>query len=257
MDSLPADAEKRLRGKVFTSDLSVDELVCLHELGARPLGLVMGSSIYHVGLQLGSWSQNQELTVSSQAMHTARALAVGRMVAEAAEIGGDGIVGVDFRINRYEWGPELVEFVAVGTAIAGPEDDGWKPATGMPFSSGLSAQDLWKLIRIGYRPVGLAMGNCVYHVAHQSLRQTLAKVGRNAEMETFTQATYDAREIAMTRLQAEAEGYGAQGVVGAHVEESSWMWGGHVIEFFALGTAVVRAGDASPSTPQLVLGLDH
>jgi hypothetical protein len=53
---------------VFTSDLSVSEYVLLGEAGFEPLGFVVGSSIYHVGLQAGRWSQNQELQVLTQAM---------------------------------------------------------------------------------------------------------------------------------------------------------------------------------------------
>ena len=46
---------------VFTSDLSVSEYVLLGEAGFEPLGFVVGSSIYHVGLQVGRWNQNTEL----------------------------------------------------------------------------------------------------------------------------------------------------------------------------------------------------
>jgi hypothetical protein len=35
---------------VFTSDLSVSEYVLLGEAGFEPLGFVIGSSTYHVGL---------------------------------------------------------------------------------------------------------------------------------------------------------------------------------------------------------------
>ena len=60
-------------GGVFTSDLSVSEYVLLGEAGFEPLGFVVGSSIYHVGLQMGRWSQNQELQVLSQATDLAQA----------------------------------------------------------------------------------------------------------------------------------------------------------------------------------------
>jgi hypothetical protein len=63
---------------VFTSDLSVSEYVLLGEAGFEPLGFVVGSSIYHVGLQIGRWSQNQELQVLSQAMYSALEPRVGR-----------------------------------------------------------------------------------------------------------------------------------------------------------------------------------
>ena len=98
---VPKDAVARLAelkpgspGAIFTSDLSVNEFLLVREAGFRPLGLVLGSSIYHVGLQFGRWGKNQELDVLSQAMYHARELAMGRMEAEADALGADGIVGV-------------------------------------------------------------------------------------------------------------------------------------------------------------------
>ena len=61
---------------VFTSDLSVSEYVLLGEAGFEPLGFVVGSSIYHVGLQYGRWGRNQELQVLTQAMYNAREFAM-------------------------------------------------------------------------------------------------------------------------------------------------------------------------------------
>ena len=78
---------------VFTSDLSVSEYVLLGEAGFEPLGFVVGSSIYHVGLQAGRWSQNQELQVLTQAMYNARELAMARMRAEADHLSADASSG--------------------------------------------------------------------------------------------------------------------------------------------------------------------
>ena len=54
-------------GHIFTSDLSVNEFLLVKQAGFQPLGLVLGTSVYHVGLQVGRWSQNQEMGVLSQA----------------------------------------------------------------------------------------------------------------------------------------------------------------------------------------------
>src|SRR5690349_24812067 len=98
---VPQDALARLAelqpgkpGGIFTSDLSVNEFLLVREAGFRPLGLVLGSSIYHVGFQFGRWSRNQELDTLSQAMYHARELAMSRMEAEADQLEADGIVGV-------------------------------------------------------------------------------------------------------------------------------------------------------------------
>ena len=102
---------------VFTSDLSVSEYVLLGEAGFEPLGFVVGSSIYHIGLQIGRWGQNQELQVLTQAMYNARELAMVRMQAEADHLGADGIVGVQLRMQTYVWGQDVLEFIATGTAV--------------------------------------------------------------------------------------------------------------------------------------------
>src|SRR5205823_11437068 len=98
---VPQDAMRRLAelepgkpGSIFTSDLSVNEFLLVREVGFRPLGLVLGSSIYHVGLQIGRWGSNQELDVLYQAMYHARELAMSRMEDEADALHADGIVGV-------------------------------------------------------------------------------------------------------------------------------------------------------------------
>ena len=59
------------------------------------------------------------------------------------------------------------------------------------------------------------------------------------EMPNFTQALYEARELSMERMQKEADELQSEGIVGARIIERSHGWGSHVIEFFAIGTAVV------------------
>src|ERR1700728_1804438 len=102
---------------VFTSDLSVSEYVLLGEAGFEPLGFVVGSSIYHIGLQIGRWGQNQELQVLTQAMYSAREPAMARMRAEADHLGADGIVGAQLRMQNYVCGQDVLEFIATGTAV--------------------------------------------------------------------------------------------------------------------------------------------
>src|ERR1700691_5557545 len=195
---------QRMKGSgFFTSDLSVNEFLLVKEAGFEPLGLVIGSSIYHVGLQIGVWNQSQEMTVLSQAMYHARELAMTRMEEEADQLGADGVVGVRLDIGRYEWGEHLAEFIAVGTAVKHQEGTSHRNAQGKPFTSDLSGQDFWTIMQTGKRPVGLVMGSCVYHVAHRGMMQSLKQTGKNVELEQYTQALYDARELAMERMQKE------------------------------------------------------
>ncbi len=252
---------ERMREEVargfFTSDLSINEFLLVKQSGFEPLGLVLGSSIYHIGFQQANWSQNQEMAVLTQAMYHARELAMTRMEEEADQLGADGVVGVRLEIGRYEWGAELAEFIAVGTAVKHRGGELHRAPNGRPFTSDLSGQDFATLLRSGYRPVGLVMGNCVYHVAHQGLRAAWKQIGRNQEMPNYTQALYEARELAMGRMQAEADEIQAGGIVGARIIEKSHGWGSHVIEFFAVGTGVVAISEEHQiEAPALVLPLN-
>ena len=54
----------------------------------------------------------------TQAMYEARHMAINRMVAECAELGGHGIVGVSLTIGSFPAGG--LEFKAIGTAVRAP-----------------------------------------------------------------------------------------------------------------------------------------
>jgi len=100
------------------------------------------------------------------------------------------------------------------------------------------------------------MGSCVYHVAQQGIGQWMRQIGQNVEMANYTQALYDARELAMERMQAEAVSLNAEGIVGTQINERSHGWGSHVIEFLAMGTAIAPTGGGTQAAPQMVLSLN-
>jgi uncharacterized protein YbjQ (UPF0145 family) len=197
------------------------------------------------------------MDVLTQAMYHARELAMTRMEEEADQLGADGIVAVRLDVSRREWGNDLAEFVAVGTAVRHSEGKLHRAPNGRPFTSDLSGQDFYTLLSAGYRPLGMVMGSCVYHVAHQGMGSWLKRVGRNVEMPNFTQALYDARELAMQRMQSEAEAVEAQGVVGVQLVEGNHGWSAHVLEYFAIGTAVTAtSANHQIPAPTLVLNLN-
>ena len=244
----------------FTSDLSVNEYYLLEQAGFEPLGFVMGSSFYHIGIQ---WTiqpfQNYELDVLTQALYHARENAMARLEEEAAVLDADGVVGVRLEVGEHTWGSGMVEFTALGTAVrALDRNKDYRKGDGRPFTSDLTGQQFWTLLRTRCRPLELAMGNCVYHVARRGFRQAAAQFGKNVELPNYTQAIYTARELALERLQAEAQRVEANGIVGVDVQQSSYGWGSHVIEFFAVGTAVLREGHVPPAAgdPGLFLALN-
>jgi uncharacterized protein YbjQ (UPF0145 family) len=254
LEGIPESGRERLeqnRAGLYTSDLSVNEFLLVSQAGFDPVGLVVGSSIFHIGFQVAGPTASRELDVLSQAMYSARQLAMTRMEEEADELDADGIVGVRLDIGRYEWGTNMAEFIAIGTAVKHREGVLHRAPNGRPFQSDLSGQEFWTLLRTGHRPVGMVMGSCVYHVGRRGPLKTVAQTGRNVELPNFTQALYDARELAMQRMQTEAQQLEAEGIVGVTLSEKSHGWGSHVIEFFALGTAIVSTGEHVQIEPPL------
>lgn len=244
---------------VFTSDLSVAEYALLGEAGFEPLGFVIGSSIYHIGIQPSKWSQNMELDVLTMAMYNARELAMSRMRTEAHQLNADGIVGVNLLIQDYAWTDDVLEFMAAGTAVRAVSGAGGqlRAPDGGPFTSDLSAQDFYRLTATGATPVAFVLGTCVYHIAHQSMLQMMRQSGQNTEMTLFTQGVYEARELALTRMQTEASQVGATGIVGVNWSVNNFVWGEHATEFFATGTAIKKPSDGRRmAAPTFTLGFD-
>ncbi len=259
LEGVPESGRERLeqnRAGLYTSDLSVNEFLLVSQAGFDPLGLVVGSSIFHIGVQVAGPTSSREMDVLSQAMYSARQLAMTRMEEEADQLGADGIVGVRLDIGRYEWGANMAEFIAIGTAVKHRDGILHRAPNGRPFQSDLSGQDFWTLLKTGHRPVGMVMGNCVYHVGRRGPLKTVAQTARNVELPNFTQALYNARELAMQRMQTEAQQLEAEGIVGVTLSEKTHGWGSHLIEFFALGTAIVSTGERvqiEPPVPVLDL----
>ena len=228
----------------------------IHKLGFDPLGYVLGTSIYHVGLQYGSWKQSMELDMLTAAMYNARELALDRMRTEAHALKADGIVGVRLEIQPHAWGASELEFVAQGTAVRAKEPSGnYKLEDGGPFTSDLSGQDFYTLVKAGHFPRAFVFGTCVYHVAHQSVRATMKMTGKNMEVPLFTEAVYTARELAMTRMEDESAHSGADGVVGVRSFIHNHVWGEHATEFLAIGTSVVTSEESGIADPTMTLTL--
>jgi uncharacterized protein YbjQ (UPF0145 family) len=274
------------RPPLALSDLSVTEFLTLSRMGFLPHGLVVGSAIYDAGWTNLS-GRTQEVAPLSHAMRAARAMAVKRMRDQAAQLRAEGVVGVRLLVEHHRWrgGHQVVKIIALGTAVAfdhahAPGDLRGAPslhmADGRPFTSALSGQDFVTLLRAGYRPVSISVGCCVYELNGYGV-YPYAQAGRNDEIAEYTQALFDAREVAMERMTQDlfaefglpgahaAAGHpdAPVGVVGMQVSEQAHAGVANVIEYTAIGTAVahVREGDprkaATPPAPAIVVPLDR
>src|SRR5512143_2024175 len=164
------------------SELGVTEFLTLARVGFLPKGLVIGSSVFSAGTQYDWVVRTAEIQTLSNAMRDARALAIADMRRQAFELGAEGVVDVRLEIEHHLWrgARQVAECIAVGTGVIFDRDHApealrqapsLRLANGAPFDSDLSAADFVTLLSAGYRPITVAMGNCVYGLDPRTLRQ--------------------------------------------------------------------------------------
>jgi uncharacterized protein YbjQ (UPF0145 family) len=279
---LPLRAQHRLAamraGQAFTSDLTVDEHHAVRSVGFSPVGQVLGSCVYHIGWT-GSWNCGwggggwrgwasgytaavTEAEGLSRSLFEARDLAMRRMQAECAGLGGDGVVAVRLVIRPFPAGG--VEFQAIGTAVRA--DGEVRPR--VPFTSDLTGQDFAKLLTAGWVPAGMVLGLAVTvrHDDYRTLRQTSAWT--NQEVTGHTELVRAARALARERLRADCARHGAEGVVvrtmTLQVSERACSSGpgddnhDHLAEAMVIGTAITpfrHAGGNAPPAPLQIMRL--
>lgn len=257
---IPLAAEQRLQalgaeGALFTSGLSVNEFALLGRLGPRPLAQVMGASVVRTGLQLlpalpagmnitvlGRYTPTTpvrnrftdaspaqvrsykrhtevvcELDVLTKAWDTARRRALDRLAEEALHVGGDTVAGVHLRRGDRDLGQHTINYVVTGTAIRLQES----PGNARPLLTDVSVQDLWRLHRAGYEPVGLLAASVVMFASPpRTTRVRRIRTARQSQqLGELSRAFQAARETLRARLQgqlADAHAVGAVGVEFSH-----------------------------------------
>jgi len=248
---------------------------------------VLGAAVYNIGYAGGygcpgawgsygyglSWGSGAQTQVSSRGgygsfgplvntMYEARRAAIGRMVAECAELGGHGVVGVRLSIGPFPAGG--LEFKAIGTAVRAPG----APKLRHPFTSDLSGQDFAKLVMKGWMPAGLVLGISISARHDDWLTRGQTRWGAgNAEVNGWTELVNDARHDARTQLAGDVKRVGAEGVVVADMDfrvrerECPAQEGGrdHIVEAINIGTAIVRFASQAQlpgAAPLAIMSLD-
>jgi uncharacterized protein YbjQ (UPF0145 family) len=288
-EELPAVARDRVAGMrssgTWGSALTSGEFAAIRSAGFEPVGQVFGAAVFSAGSASGygcpgvrrpSGGGTAERAVVQvpgqdgsfgplvQAMYQAREVAIGRMSAECAELGGHGVVGV--RVSRGSFLLGGVEFTAIGTAVRAP---GFAPGRGVPFTSDVSGQDFAKLIMAGWVPVGLALGVSIglRHDDRATARQA-RRLSGNAEVAGWTELVSQSRHDARRMLEGDVRRFGAEGVVVAAMqlrvrERDCPVQVGrrdHIVEASLVGTGIVRfslAGRRAARPALAVMSLDR
>lgn len=114
--ALPASADQN----PITSDLTNEEMWNLIHLGYMPIKLLLGVSVYSLGIVGGISSifkglSRGEIPELTSLVYEAREKAIGRIRAEAEAVGADDVVGIKTFV--YQLGGGTIEFMAIGTAV--------------------------------------------------------------------------------------------------------------------------------------------
>src|SRR5262245_13880688 len=125
-------------------------------------------------------------------------------------------------------------------------------AHGKAFTSDLSGQEFWLVVDKGYEPLGLVLGNCVYSMGAIGGFLAGLKGMVRGEVEQYSRLMYEARELALTRMQAEADALNADGVVAVKLN-IDYMHGNEWMEVTAIGTAVRKIQNPPESKGQVIL----
>ncbi len=107
-------------GGVVTSDLTAEEMWNVAKMGYVPLKLVLGTSVYSLGIAGGIRASLRnlvkgEVKVLSELIYGAREQSLKKVQQQAAEIGADDVLGIKTYI--YDLGNGVIEFLAIGTAV--------------------------------------------------------------------------------------------------------------------------------------------
>lgn len=107
-------------GGVITSDLTAEETWNISKLGYVPMKLILGTSVYSLGVVGGLRAAVRgfikgEITTLTQLIYGAREQSLKKVQEQAQQIGADDVLGIKTYI--YQLNGDVIEFLAIGTAV--------------------------------------------------------------------------------------------------------------------------------------------
>lgn len=216
---------------MLMTGLSGNEIYCLAEKGWAPGNIVVGNSVYSLGVLRSVSSGLQtlsggELDQITHLISDGRHAAVQRLEAEAAHQGAHGLTGVVSDLKKLSG---LLEFLAIGSAIKGSD------YAGPFFSTACSGQDLYCQMDAGYAPRHFVIGNVAYALGVGRGVLGALRTFAGGEVKEFSQMYNHTRHLALERLEKEAHERGANAVV--DIQTHIIPFGPGVSEMLMVGTA--------------------
>ncbi|MEV5718080.1 heavy metal-binding domain-containing protein [Amycolatopsis mediterranei] len=238
-----------------TSLLSVPGAVGADVAGFTPVGDVMGCVVHQIGFTgTNTWSADR-IGQLAGILREGYETALDRLVEEAAAIGADGVLGIDFAVTSPDGAAQ--EFVALGTAVRAKAG----PRPRHPFTTGLPGQDVAKLMLAGWVPVRVAVGISGRAFTDYWQRSVVGEWAGNAEVPLATELATAVRAEARAEFAREIGDCGADGGIVSDLKFDIWPVHDIAVAAMAtvIGTAIARfhEGPATPAGTLKILPLNR
>lgn len=192
----------------IATGLSGNEIYCLQQKGFTAGDLVVGNSVFSVGVGKGILSglstiAGGEVSQITELIRDGREQAYQRLLAEAKKHGAVGITGVTLDLIQHL---NCQEFLCLGSVLHGEERQ--------LFSTCADGQDLFCQLDAGYEPVSFVFGNVAYSIGVGGGVLGSLRSLKRGEVHEFSEVLYKTRHLALERIAAEASKDGANVVLG-------------------------------------------
>ncbi len=193
------------------SGLSGNGLYCAHLLGYNPGNLLVGNSVFSLGV-IGSIRSGIRTAVGGEIAAVTNMIAEGRRLSfdrfnkELVASGGSGAIGVK---NELVFHPGNIEFLTIGSAVSDTINRNMNL-----FSTSADAQELFCQWDGGYQPVSFVFGNVAYSIGIVKGVFGGFKKLIKGEVKQYSDIFNSTRNLALQRIIAEAKSKGANSVLG-------------------------------------------
>ncbi len=232
---LASSTETRLEELVgwvaSSSFMTPAALAVCADAGIEPIGQVVGLAVGSIlpgyvrttrpgqGRRRVGVARWRERTGPLKGWTALRQRALGRLTRQARILGANAVVGVVAERTMKELSsPEEAgaggQFVFSGTAV---RVRGWADDA-PPVLTLASPQELWAMVRAGVEPAGIAGAFASVETLPSRATMSRRRTTPNVELEDLTRSVYEARSLAMERLQVDARALKADGLVGVNLE---------------------------------------
>jgi len=214
--------------------LSGNELYCLREKGFEPGNLVVGNSVFALGVVGGIASSLRtigggEVHEITQIIKEGRQLSYMRMVEEARRNHGEGVTGVTSQLIFHDTN---IEYLSIGSTI---HHKGFVPhEDDHVFSTSANGQELYCQLDCGFKPVHFVFGNVAYSIGIGGGVMGALRSLKSGEVTEYSGMLNKTRHLALERITAEAREAGANAVLGIQTTVSSLLG---IQEMLMIGTA--------------------